>query len=149
MLFITCLTSSVVKLLSSSVSVGSSIDFLICLWYSVSSDWSSLGIRYSSVHCSVSRRPPVCDPSAFCRVVIIWLLPTFPAADLYTMFHGFVDSVLLQYCFQDCILAFFYSCLVLSFFCLIFHFSLFPYIVIVFCSVVFPSECNYPLLCYC
>ena len=144
--FITCLVSSVVKFLSSSVSIGSSIDFLICLWYLVSSDWSSLGIRCSSVYCSVSHRPSLCDTLTFYRVSIILLLLTFPAADLYTMFHGFVDSLLLQYCFHDCILPFFILAWYWAFSA--WYFTLFTCMIVICYPLVFPSECIYPLPCY-
>jgi hypothetical protein len=56
MLFIVCLIYSVMKFLSPSLSMGSFINVLILLWLSVSFASSSLGIRYSSVHCIVLRR---------------------------------------------------------------------------------------------
>ena len=107
MLSTVCLISSVVNSLLSFVFIGSSINVLIRLWYSISSASLSLGIRCSSVHCIVLRNSSVWDTLVFWKIDFICLLLVFPAADLFTMFHGFLEDNLLQYCFHDCILALF------------------------------------------
>ena len=106
-LSIVCRISSVVKSLSSFVSIGFSINVLIRLCCSVFSSSLSMGMRCSSVHCIVSLRSSVCYPLVFRKVDIICLLFNFPTANLCIVFHALVDDVFLQYFFHDCILGFF------------------------------------------
>jgi len=101
--------TSVVKYLSSSVSIGSFINvhFRFCSSVSISSLF--LCIWFSSLHSIVSLRASVCDLLFFVKMTLFVCYLFFSAADLYNIFHVFVDGGMLQYCFHDCIFAFFIS----------------------------------------
>ena len=99
------LHSSTVKSVSSSESAGSKAWALVSLWSSVSYSLST-GVKCSSMSSRVSLKSSVRYPSGFRRVVICVLSLLFPAANLYTSFHGLEDVVRLQYSFQDYFLPF-------------------------------------------
>ena len=95
MLTTAVVVSSTLKSLSSSVSAGSRVWALASLWCSVSSSSLSTGVKCSSMSCRVSLKSSVKDPSGFHRVVICVLFLLFPAASLYTLFHGLEIAIFL------------------------------------------------------
>jgi len=104
---------------------------------------SALCRRHPSVHCIVHRRSSEWDALVF---DIIWLLCIFPAADLYTIFHGFVNDVTIL--LPRLYFSVSYFCCILSFFYVVFGLTLKTWIVI-FCPLVFSSKRGYSFLRYC
>ena len=68
--------------------------------------------------CRVSLISSVRDPSGFRSVVICVLVLVFPAANLYTSFHGLEEVVRLQYSFHDCIFSLFICMYVCMYVCM-------------------------------